>query len=299
MTSDEIDNNIDYVTGELSIEVDRRSINQRVDEMKGRVSAEFITLLEQAKGNDRTFGKYAEDAGISPAAMSRIRNGQYAPSPTTLKKLTSDKARPRCDVTYNDMMEALGLIDRKRMNYDIPEDLMKEGLGSGSLTEESGASVHKFSTGNPEIDERLRKMRAFERDASSRVYAALFDKGIMFRKGVFTDIRRGPAPGDVVIEVVDQPINNWYFDFRHGSRDPAFLLGLVAMMNIKPDEKITYVLDEIHFFQRLKRYDHALSLRGELSVAFFDPEKNEIVEEVYLSNYFEGDRSREVYLVEK
>ena len=49
-------------------------------------------------------------------------------------------------------------------------------------------------------------------------------------------------------------------------------------------------------FEHLKRYDHSLSIRGEVSVILFDQDNKMIGGEFYLSNYHEEDISKEIYI---
>ena len=133
--------------------------------------------------------------------------------------------------------------------------------------------------------------------------------GVVFRK---TD--KGSEPEtesrirrmvDLSIDIMDQKISEWLFEFRYwpperGIPNPAlifFSLGNALKLHISKDTKLSLVVNNERIFQILKRYDHALSFRGELSVILYDFEKKEFVEECYLSNYYEEKTERELYIV--
>ena len=57
------------------------------------------------------------------------------------------------------------------------------------------------------------------------------------------------------------------------------------------------VVNSKRIFDMLKRYKHGLAFRGELSVIYYDSEKQSFVDEYYLSNYYEEDYNREIYII--
>lgn len=231
----------------------------------------FVCYLEMLKGEDRSYGDLAKAAEISRSAMYKMAAGKYMPSRETIRKLTSEKANPQGGVTYEELMNAAGYITKKiDADIEIPSD------------------------GKREI------YYQYERDGISQVYTNLVEKGFVFRKeneGVARLIN------DLTIDLIDQPIEHWMFDFKYWTNsNHAFMsidrmLGEALMIGMTDETKLTFIVNDHTGYQRLKRYDHKLSYRGELSVVFYDYDKKKFVEEVYLSNYYEGDRSREVYLV--
>ena len=84
----------------------------------------FGELLENAKG-DRSINNYALHSGVDASHISRFIRGlvKNPPSPTTIKKL-SDHAQN--DVTYEELMEAAGHIDKKPFQqlpiFDLDEN---------------------------------------------------------------------------------------------------------------------------------------------------------------------------------
>ena len=99
-------------------------------------------LIETAKGSGRSYEAYARMAGISSAAMSKIRSGKYKPSPETLRKLSSDKANPQGGVTYEDFMKSLGYAGESESDTDQHSDTLSQ----------------------------------YEKEITSQIYTALFEK---------------------------------------------------------------------------------------------------------------------------
>lgn len=66
-------------------------------------------LLVLAKGEDRSFRKYAEDAGVQHNVFNRIKRKEFCPGFLMLGKILSKEAAPRNGVGIRDFMNACGL----------------------------------------------------------------------------------------------------------------------------------------------------------------------------------------------
>ncbi len=272
----------------------RNNIMEEDAEIKKRKAA-IASLIEQAKGNDRSYSSYAKDAGISVAAMSRIRGGDYIPKPLTMKKLTSDEAKPRGGITFEILMQAAGYesedaADARRFGVD--EENEKEPYIS-------------FQT-NKWNDRRalINMCRMYEMECTSQIYTAFADKGFIFKKAE-RKISYGEAVYcDLDIEIMDQSIKNWKFEFKfipEGKKlyNPTMIysaLGLALRITVNSETKLTIVINSEELFQKFKKFEHSLAFRGELSMVLYDSSSKRFVDEFYLANYYEGDNSREVYL---
>ena len=72
-----------------------------------------------------------------------------------------------------------------------------------------------------------------------------------------------------------------------------------TLLRCRPDRntKLSLVINDKNVFEAIRKYEHGIAYRGEFSVILFEREKERLSEEVYLSNYYEEDRSREIYIV--
>ncbi len=275
-----------------------KNINKAITKEKNNEN-KIPQLLERLKGPDRSYADLAKATGISPASMTRIKKGDYIPSPTTMKKLTSKEANPQGGVTYEDLMEAAGYeseekIDIKLLNrYEGANESLPGNLKRAEIP-------HKRNYG-AEFSE-------YENNVMSSIYKSLVDKEILFRKNKDNIIFRIPVGSvwqpDLCVDMLDGNIKRWFFELKYipdnGHRISRMMLDDLyeKLLMSKPDEetKISIVINNEQIFQRLKCCEHGFAYRGELSVIYYDGEKKELVEECYLSNYCEGDVTREIYL---
>ena len=260
----------------------------------------LVELLKLAKGENRTFATYAREAGISQAAITRIVNGDYVPSPKTIMKLTSEAAKPQGGVTYEEMMKAIG--------YSLQEYPVLVVKNEDVSEKTNDADNDIIISGDAKRRDDIRQRRQdFEKKGISLIYTTLIEKEILFKKNNEQNVSYKDSPysfwhPDLALELIEQPISEWLFEFRYLpfdriSRMDAYLaLGRTMLINLKDTSKLTYVTNNVNLFQFLKRFDHSVSYRGEISVALIDIENMVITEECYLANYHEGDRGREIFL---
>ena len=100
-------------------------------------------------------------------------------------------------------------------------------------------------------------------------------------------------------------ISRWLFEYRYfdaQKMDPArntflnLISGKSTLMNLDEKSKVTYVINSNDMYQYIRRYEHAVGIRGEVSVALYSSEEKKIVDEFYLSNYKVGDKTKEIFL---
>ena len=81
-------------------------------------------LVRIAKGEDRSIREYARQAGVDPAIISKIINGEYTPKKHDIyEKLSSADAAPRGGVTFKQLIEAVD----ETISY-------KAGIAAGAAT---------------------------------------------------------------------------------------------------------------------------------------------------------------------
>lgn len=256
------------------------------EEHKQEKVSQVYELIQKAKGAHRSFTAYAKAAGVSPASLTKIKNGEYMPSPDVMRKLTSDAADPQGGVTYDDLMMAAGYADRL-------------------VAYTNRVMTHlDFSRENSFV----RLYSEYEQDCFSLLYTVLVDRGVIFGKGNRGALLRGDfQTPDLSIEIMNLPITIWNFEFLffHEKKYKPSLMGIYAKLGeqlrlpFEEGTKLSLVVNHRGAYRLFEKFDHALSFRGELSIILVDLEKKKLVDEVYLSNYHEGDRSFEVYLTDK
>ena len=264
-------------------------------------------LLEEAKGENRSYSAYARASGISATAMSRFKNGDCLPSAATMKKLTSSTAAPQGGITFGDFMHAAGYDYNVEVQIDYKEESQID-------SENEDYSLNTSAHSESYVSVRARRYREaglmYEKEVQSQIYTALVNKGVVFKKkDIDLELEAGNLAYrmiDLPIEIMNQKISEWLFMFRYAPPEkmglnPAFIfasLGYALRLHPSKDTKLSLVINSERVFQILKRYDHALAFKGELSVILYDSEKKEFVEECYLSNYFDEKTERELYIVE-
>lgn len=275
------------------------------DSENNREKQEIARLVRLAKGEDRSISAYARAAGVSTAALSKILNLEYMPSAGTMRKLTSEAAAPRGGVTFDEMSRAAGWATEERDFADSDITLPEESDGSGV----KGSVTNDYLVaGNPasRLDYR-RQILTLEKECISQVYTALVEKGILFKKGDMENGLRSFSHINLDLLLIQQSVKEWDINFMFFLPEPIRFfssriftrLGYLLQMETDELKKISIIINSETGFQYIKRYDHKMPYRGELSVILYDSEKKEFVDECYLSNYHEGDTSKEIYIVEK
>ena len=289
--------------------INNNSEEEKVADKKKKI-AELIKLIEKAKGPDRSYMAYAKAAGISTAAFSRIKNGDYIPAPGTMKKLTSETAAPRGGVTYEDLMRAAGYDVSDVYNNDIYRKFLPlEHVESSDSTGITSDDREIVNTKMPE-PYRLKHREADDPTVEyvAAIYTSLVENGVLFKKvQPDADVFKRRFRPDLAINIFDKPINVWMFEIIHwtgtisSARSTSFFmrLGNYLRLETRDDLKLSIVINDEKAFDGIKEYNHSLAFRGELSVILYNPEKRIFTDEVYLSNYNVGDASREIYLVKK
>ena len=256
-------------------------------------------LIRKARGEDRSMNAYAADAGVSRAALSQIVNGVYTPSPEVIAKLTSEEASPRNGVTYEELMTAAGYYAQ---NQETPQDFLIVADEKKFLVEGKKANVS---------DSRAlfyQNIREFENTVTDCVCSSLLLNGFTVKKvtkeyPIFNGLRQMRC--DLMVELKGSKISRWLFEYRYfdaQKMDPArntflnLISGKSTLMNLDEKSKVTYVINSNDMYQYIRRYEHAVGIRGEVSVALYSSEEKKIVDEFYLSNYKIGDKTKEIFL---
>lgn len=230
-----------------------------------------MKLLDMARG-ERSFRQYAIDAGVSSANIYRIRNKDYRPSPEMLRKLTSEKARPRDGVTFSMLMKAAGYQDY------CDEESFEESEFYG-----------------------------YEKQSEGLILKALLDQNISYSKSdvVNDDAIVSINKPDLFLTIKNKRIKKWWMEFKclkEASVNKSYYDHLVPtifgrLMMIAPDKdrKISIVVNSKNFFGKLIRYKEQLPYKGELSIILLDLDNYCVEDEIYISNY-DDYHDKELYI---
>lgn len=162
---------------------------------------EFANLLEKAKG-DRSINKYASDADLSPAHISRLLRKllDTPPSPETIAKLSQSASN---GVSYDSFMLAAGHINEAEDNTE--EDARDRSL---EIKFQQSLTSHLLTLGKAKaMNFPNKEMKLF----------------------------------DLIVELQNDVYSRWYFTFKPSIRRASFInfLGQLALNNFKANEKIS------------------------------------------------------------
>ena len=291
---------------EIIDDINSNSEKEKVTGKKEK-NKELINLIEKAKGTDRTYMAYARAAGISTAAFTRINNGDYTPTLATMKKLTSEAAAPRGGVTFEDLMRTAG--------YDVADGYMNDDISEKFSSNDNSETTNNVNSNNDTKDvefskssvvyrSRRQEIEDLTEEYISMIYKALVEDGFLFKK-IQPDMYRRGFRADLIIEIVDNPIKTWMFEIKHtpsgfggmGLSSIFMRLGYYLRLDVPDNMKLSLVIDDERTFNYFKEKVKSLAFRGEVSIILYSPEKRAFIDEVYLSNYYLEDTSREIYLV--
>lgn len=240
----------------------------------------FAELLDKAKGS-RSINKYAEEADISAAHISRFlrRMIDTPPTPETISKLSSKAYN---DVSYRDFMEAAGYIEidsnvepidlENNNNLDVRD--YQQRMGRISRVSPLERRQHLEETENKYIQIILSHL--YEVD-----YSWTINKPESNR----------PYKYDMIIDINYEGYKRWIFEFKTTVEDRAFMLPLIrniygqfAIRDIEPTDKITIAVNTENYFEQFFKYPPR-SLRANLYVMLVDLKKGKIVKEEKLCSY--------------
>ena len=74
-------------------------------------------------------------------------------------------------------------------------------------------------------------------------------------------------------------------------------MAFILRRRFSEQNKLSIIINSRKAFQLLERYEHNMPIRGEVSVLYYNETSEKFEKEIYLSNYIDGDYSREIYIV--
>jgi hypothetical protein len=239
----------------------------------------FAELLDRAKGN-RSINKYAEEADISAAHISRFLRQMIdtPPTPETISKLS---LKAYNDVSYRDFMIAAGHID-----VDNNAELLTFQNNSDLAIQDFQQRTGRVSRVSPL--ERRQQIEEMERKYIQVILAHLYE--VDYPWGIKKPERR-PYRNDMVIDIDHEGYKRWIFEFKASVEDRVFMLPLIrnvysqfVMRDIEPTDKLTIAVNTENFYEQFFKYPPK-SLRANLYVMLVDLHKGKIVKEEKLCSY--------------
>ena len=267
-------------------------MGEKSNNTEKRVNQKLIDEVKAAKGK-RSYRTYAEASGVSAAAICRIIKGEYVPSAGTIRLLTSEDARPENGVTYESMMSAAG--------YGF-EPLLK----TPSFLYSRDQMIDWELTVNAEHRKLPEEIVQYRTSVIGTVYNALINKNIVFQpiKDIYhEDYNRACAENyDMRIRLIDNHLSEWSFRIIYPvSRTEGFyerLLMYLLLLNPDSYRKVSWIINSVRFYERLKAYKDGISYRGDFSAILYDDNTGAFLEETYISHYSEDKgKENEIYLV--
>lgn len=268
-------------------------MNKKVD---GKT--ELGNIINLARG-DRSLRKYAQDAGVSYSTIYLIEKSEYMPSPEMIRKLTSKRANPQNGVTYEDAMSAAGYKtkqDEDRVGEKAIEIFIETNLNIDKSDRDKQIKRYSYET-------RRAYVEKLNDRAKGLVFAALAKAGVAFGNVLLDDRSGAFTKNDLLLSIDKGRIRAWEIHFlctpegeRYTRMNASFYFSRFLRDPNTKEMKFSIVTNDPSSFAYFKRYEHALAFRGDLSVIFVDINVQEVLSEVYLSNYYLDDYSDEFYM---
>lgn len=285
-----------------------------VEDNSKQLAIHKVAILVKELIGDRSIRRTAEDAGVAASYITGILKERHLPSADILRKLSSPNAKPQNGVTLEDLMVAAGYQNDyvkeavKDVIYDGIVNIEGEMTTRSIYKEKSLDRASKYYKlledtyiSSEKRKSRMQEISMFEKLATGAVFKALADKGIAFSNANDIVGIRG-FKADMVINVSDQPIREWWFEYKYCWEKSYGFFGIKRtlghFMFIEPeqDRKISLVINSRDVFEMLCGYKDKLAYRGDLSVILID-ETYSIVQEEYLAHYDMNKKETEFYII--
>ena len=241
-------------------------------------------LVDQLKG-DRSLRKFSEDTGVATSYINGIINKKYLPSANTLRKLSYNNAKGQNGITLEDLMIAAGY------QVEYSNDNIEQ-------------SLEEREQRRKEIEEHRKEHARLERIAKLIVFDGV-DKVTNHNYLSYEPERfcgRNYKP-DFICAYNDDPDLLWWFDYIHvdNPRHISFMfrnaIGRICMLQPDNKRKVSIVLDDKEAYERIVKLGENISYRGNLSVILIDLEQALIIDEKYISHYYEDGHGNNIEIM--
>lgn len=240
----------------------------------------FADLLDKAKG-DRSINKYAEEADISAAHISRFLRQMIdtPPTPETISKLSS---KAHNGISYKDLMIAAGHIAiEQNTELDSFENI------NDITFDEYQQRTNIVSKISP-LERRQQYAKAENRYFQiilSHLYEVDYPWNIKKPE-------KRPFRYDMEVDIDYEGYQRWIFEFKVSFEDRNYMYPMFRniysqflMWDIEPTDKITIAVNTENYYKQLFKYPPK-SLRANLYVMLVDLDKGKILKEEQLCSYY-------------
>lgn len=271
---------------------------KRIVEIEKEENRKIAEMVLKIVGN-RSYKEAAADAGIDPSTLSYICRGKVKPTPEVISAITKPEANPQGGIALEELMVICGY------QTSTADRIIKymEVIGGVDKNTDSLEIMHNL----------LGAQKVYERRCATcrmRLMQAILDKGYSILRNQINVMNHSVVDHDVVgrldaqfiIDNTDVGIKCWNCIFDLSVRDlgregwlyTTSVLGeLLSCGPMEEHVKLSYVTMNKQHYDSLCRYEGIIPFRGELSIILMDVDCEEILEEKYISNYIEGDKTRE------
>lgn len=254
----------------------------------------FCKLLEDAMEGS-SYAEYAKRSGVSASNISRIKKSEYRPHPDVLKKLTSSVAMPANNVSYAMLRRAVGYEDEETL-----EELANSGYDFAYQVVGDHLVFHDLVHGQEDF---------YDIKCLGIICATLFKAGI-----AYLNIKNGKQIGlrnlkpDIMMSLPEKGNKGmvWLIEnmINPGHKPVSMISHLYSYFweVANPKFKVSVVVSDLELFKHtITTYKNRISYRGDLSIILVDLDKDQVVDEVYLSHYYEEEKKQkktEFYITE-
>ena len=234
------------------------------------ITDNMVIILEKAAGT-RSMAEYANQAGVSPTYISRIKNGERIPTIALIKKLTSPEAAPQNGVTYEEMMDAAGY-----RAYDSDKDEMFK-----LNPRHSGVWAYNIHP--------VRKKLQSDKVMEQIIKNVTWEFFIMTGKNaeIIETYRELPedniyfAHPDVILETCSgKRIWMYYLPFVGNAMSYFFRILACSMMCEDSERTLLFITDDKKMTEHISKIQGKTSARRDIHVWEFDPQGSEITRKI-------------------
>ena len=267
-------------------------------------------LIKMAKGDDRSLREYSRASGIDATVISRIIHGIYTPQKLDIyKKLTSENAAPRNDVTFERLIEAISGTPK------IKDDSFNMGLEEGKaiaakvLSLIGDYSYNKINTATEREKARNAKINQLKeinkKTSELQKYAAMANGILLGKISSYGLSIKSIKPNnseilgnrfDTLVQLSDSRITEYIIRYMYLSKNeiddnflientPKRLIEELMFLPKNSKRKVSIIMNSPKAYEFILKYKYKLAYNGDLSIMLFDTKKIDITQEDYIAYY--------------
>lgn len=259
------------------------------------------SLVNKAKGDDRSLRDYARDSGVDVAIISKIINETYVPKKTEVYKLlTSSSASPRGGVTYDQLVEASKQFHAKLI---VGKAAALVALGPLAIP----MVMPKNTKGEEDAVEDNVIIHSLIALSNGLILKALGTKNIAYKIADKPDNTLNDT-FDMYLSLSEHEVNEYIFRYaiiteEHQTSKNYIRISTrkrieeLTFLNPSSERKVSIVTNSQKAYDYMISFKDKLSYNGELSVILVDTKGAKLLKEEYISHYAGENAPSEIILV--